>query len=210
MRIPASKVYRAFPEFDRFDDATCERYIRAMCTAPGRFWRRWIERVLWAMAYVVVVLVGFLTVGIAAERAFGVSSTVSDSLVLLVMALSMLLACTAGPLLVLVFRDLVLRRRISAQLTLTKCPACRYNLLGVPLQPSLDGADGGAGKNGAESGGVICPECGFVTSFADIAPETAEAIRRAADASHPLNTPRAHPPTEPERQLHANTPTGDR
>jgi hypothetical protein len=199
MRIPTSKIYRAFPEFDRFDDATCERYIRAMSSVPGRFLRRWTERVLWSIAHVVTVLVGFVAVGIAIAKLFGVSSTVSDSLVLLVSAVSMFLACTGGPLLVLVLRDVVLRRRIAAQLTLTKCPACRYNLLGVPLTDSLptDEANHAEGP----SAGIICPECGFVTRLADIAPETADAIRRAADASHPSNMPRTHPPTEPERPL---------
>ncbi len=208
MRIPTSKIYRAFPEFDRFDDSTCERYIRAMSAAPGQFVRRWAERLAWLVASVIAVALGVLTGLYVIGRVFDISSTLPDAVVLVLTAVSLFLACTAGPLVVLVIRDTVLRRRIAAQLTLTKCPACRYNLLGVPLQESLHGADGDGESGGG--GGVICPECGFVTVFADIAPETAEAIRRAADASNSSNTPRAHPPTEPTRTLSAASPARSR
>ncbi|MFT3686312.1 MAG: hypothetical protein QM783_15565 [Phycisphaerales bacterium] len=40
MRIPGSKVYRAFPELDRFDDVQCVRFMKG----AKRDW--WVKRLL--------------------------------------------------------------------------------------------------------------------------------------------------------------------
>ncbi len=44
MRIPFSKVYRAFPELDRFSDAECRRLV-----VRARVERAWFQLV-WAVA----------------------------------------------------------------------------------------------------------------------------------------------------------------
>jgi len=41
MRLPAFKVYRAFPELDRFSDEQCEGFVAAANrSGSGRAWRR--------------------------------------------------------------------------------------------------------------------------------------------------------------------------
>jgi DNA-directed RNA polymerase subunit RPC12/RpoP len=173
MRLPYSKVYRAFPELDRFDDATCERYIRAARAAP-RSWRSQVVRPLLWFIGGIAAFVASVWVSVSVFGAiFSLNTPRHEALMLA----AMLLCAFAAPMIFLLYvRDMILRRRIAAQLGRTRCPACHYNLLGIPIHQEPEE-------------GVICPECGFEILFSHISPATASAYRAATglrDAAQPL------------------------
>jgi len=144
MRLPGSKVYRAFPELDRFSDEECERFVgiakhenQASMVLTG------LLAAFVAVAGTVLLIVILKTcvwwiLGAAgggrvrpSDEGFGF---------LLVLPPSFLVGPVAG----LLIRDAWLRNTINTKITTTNCPQCRYSLLG--LAPA-DGA-------------ILCPECG--------------------------------------------------
>lgn len=146
MRLIASKVYRAFPELDAFDDAQCERFVAAANGAWGK---------------VVLRLTVIATVGIGLSLAGGFASLslgqiVSDRLKLselgqwaitaVPLALLGTLALVAG----LVTRDLLLRMGVRGVISRCGlCWNCRYSLLGMHVAADCR---------------ITCPECGEVTT----------------------------------------------
>ena len=151
MRIPHDKVYRAFPEFDPFTDAQCDRFMQRMrVDTPYRLVRT-------SLVPVIVILV----VGITAATINGYDYTfhrwlwlrssrrLADSITLVswvaIMPSAVLFA-------VLISRDsllrLFLRRATRRRIERIRCLYCKYCLLG---QPTLEGS-------------LICPECGTKTN----------------------------------------------
>jgi len=147
MRLVRRKTFRAFPELDRFDDATCERYVRRV-TDDRRY------RIISRSAMVVV----FLAVSIAGLQAVG-QVTWSLSLMALspswqpwVMAVevALLLFFTFLPAVAaLIARDIVLRSFLRRRFIKVRCPTCGYSLLGQRLV----------------HGWIRCPECGDQTTI---------------------------------------------
>lgn len=145
MRIPLTRVYRAFPELDRFSDDQCSRFVRAACK---RGWRRHVHRALLVILTPISVLCTLLVLGMALEAladALGRSfeySTTYDVLLFSVLAAGFLPVFGA-----MLIRDRLLLRRIRSVLRARcTCPACRYSLLGIVV---------------AENNVVTCPECGI-------------------------------------------------
>lgn len=143
MRLPLSKVYRAFPELDRFDDARCQAYVT---TAIRR------HRVLAVLLYVAMVVMPFVAWpviwynflrGFSFIRFFG-----SDGRVLFELLSGVMCALLLG----LVTRDLFLRSIVRKQLNRGICQSCEYQLLGLPVK----------------AGAVTCPECGKRIQLASI------------------------------------------
>ena len=148
LRIITSKLYRAFPELDGFDDDQCERLLRHVKSG---------------VSYgpsLVLALLGFGVVsfllGIVLGRVITGALTVyflnlagrywSDYLVMLVyMILTLSIPAVVG----LVTRDVVMRihirRAMAARLKRIQCLGCKYLLLG---QRVIEGF-------------VTCPECGM-------------------------------------------------
>ncbi|MCP3919432.1 MAG: hypothetical protein GY711_28170 [bacterium] len=139
MRIPTSKIYRAFCELDHLSDEQCERLLVRIRTdeLPQTF------RLLVCVAVGSVTLILSLSLFMALVRDDG---SLSDLL--------LLIAIPAVPAILTLFtRDLLLRRAlrkaISLRIDRVRCPRCRYLLIG---QRPVDGR-------------VTCPECGDETSL---------------------------------------------
>jgi hypothetical protein len=143
MRLIARKVYRAFPELDRFTDHQCDRFVRAVNRNYRGFVLRW-----------------FLVIGLSA---LALISTFSFSTWYLYggnrgwftyLRLPPLLADVIPIALPLVFagavallaRDIVIRLQIRRVIkTRGTCLGCGYSLLGIRVSQDRT---------------VTCPECG--------------------------------------------------
>ncbi len=148
MRIPGTKVWRAFPELDRFDDDQCARFVRG-----ARRSRAMVIRVLLGALIVVVGIITMASVGLAGAglvvafkmNKFGQYDWRGDvrDIVLVV------LVGGAGLMSGLLLRDRLLRKRITWVIAHRgSCSNCHYVLLGLPVDAQLN---------------VICPECGVPT-----------------------------------------------
>lgn len=154
MRLPISKVYRAFPELDAFDDAACRRYVQLANEQFGTSKSGWIA--LGLIIAFAIALPGAAFLPVLCDRADQKLMWKVDpayTLGGLYMAVVLLMAFT--PLLLL--RDAWLKRAILEKLRLARCPRCSYSLLGLAV------------KDGA----VTCPECAtpFVLSERGMRPE---------------------------------------
>ncbi len=158
MRIPLHKVYRAFPEFDRFSDERCEaymlyvhrRYASRLTTVGILVW-------LGAIFSTVVGLFPVTRIGTALTRWYSKSAYPPDDLwyasIVLPLAILMLICALAA----LVVRDIHLRGVMRRQLKGVTCAACSYSLLGAVVSGDS----------------VRCPECGeaFFISARGLRPE---------------------------------------
>ncbi len=136
MRLPWSKVYRAFAELDEFEDDRCERFVR---------WARSKIRLrifllpigagcVWAVLVIVITSVVFGAV--LSSLPFGLFR------VLAMLFFAVALAWSFG--VAFLVRDSLLIRAIRDRIRGGRCPECRFSLLGLPIH---DGA-------------IVCPECG--------------------------------------------------
>jgi hypothetical protein len=142
------KVYRAFPELDRYSDEQCRRFIRAARRGVRSWWHLFL--------YIVVFHVGLGIAGGIAVAAFGYSEdyqTARRADIWWVSALAFLVAVPAVaivPMGVLLMRDVLLRRRVRWVLkTQSACPSCRYGLIGLAVSPDNT---------------ITCPECGHAAA----------------------------------------------
>ncbi len=149
VRIPWSRIYRAFPELDRFSDQECERFVEL---AKRREWLWHGVMAVVALAAMVGVYLLVLNVWRAAEallpgrwRAW-IWGTPAALVVLGTLSL------LSGPMAALLIRDAWLRRAIQRHIDLARCPKCEYSLLGLPV----------------EAGCVQCPECGRRSSLGEL------------------------------------------
>lgn len=145
MRIPLSRVWRAFPELDRFTDEQCARFVRAACRTGLRYLHRAALVVLFVLLVAGSLLVATGITQLAGRRWDPLAPTagiINFALLLLVLVFFAL-----PPLLVMLIRDRLLLRRIRRVLrTRGACPVCRYTLVGLPVTAEL---------------AVVCPECGY-------------------------------------------------
>jgi hypothetical protein len=146
MRLPGRKIWRAFPELDRFSDDQCERFVlRAKQEhGAGKVWV--IGGTLVLLAIVVPVLLALAgaawslierwTVRNAGWVYDFVMSVGGRVMLLFIVALTCCLT-------VLSVRDWWLRRTVDRRIRRTDCAGCGYVLLG--LAP--------------DRGVLTCPEC---------------------------------------------------
>jgi hypothetical protein len=140
VRVPISKVYRAFPELDPFDDEQCELFVRqATRGSLRRHAQGWALKVL-AFAAGLIVWIFAVALGGLVVDAFRLTAPVQNVLVIPMMVGFVLIPGMA----LLFVRDIWLRRSIKARLVSARCPACEYSLLGLPIVMGL----------------AVCPECG--------------------------------------------------
>ena len=147
VRVPSSKVYRAFPELDRFSDAQCRGFVSLVQ-------RRHPWQMVGAAALCVVSVL--LTVAALFPIAIGVVSSgrrgldgVPLPLVTLALGLPFVVSGVVG----FAVRDACLRFLIRRRNTAMKCTDCGYGLLGLP-----------ATREG-EAVTVRCPECGYANDM---------------------------------------------
>ncbi len=146
MRIPTTRIYRAFPELDRFTDDQCSRFVRAACK---RGWRRHLHRALLIVLTPVAMIILWIVVGLGISLLTdSLGRSFEDGIPYIVLVVLGLVLVIFGPVLgAMLIRDRLLLGRIRFVLRARgTCPACRYSLLGIVV---------------ADSNLVICPECGM-------------------------------------------------
>lgn len=143
MRIPFTKVWRAFPELDRFDDDRCKRFVKRASQAF------WLVKLFRFLMHLLGIAIGGVVVGFVLQAAFVLAddwrlrSPSRDIFVAAAASVTGLLAFVA----LLSVRNRFLRKRIRTIInTRGTCLSCGYSLLGLPVPDSLK---------------LPCPECGF-------------------------------------------------
>jgi hypothetical protein len=148
MRLPSRRVYRAFPELDRFDDAACQRFAREAMRMSRGAWAGWI---VGTGAVAIGAGIGVFVGGVLLVRPFIRASRLAPGDWTMLLALAVIVLAISTALLVpLAVRDWLLRRRIRRHIWSWRC-RCGYLLLGLVPR---DGA-------------LTCPECGEATALAD-------------------------------------------
>ncbi|MCC7387146.1 MAG: hypothetical protein IT431_00105 [Phycisphaerales bacterium] len=143
MRLPLSKVHRAFPELDRFSDEQCVRFVRA---AGRRGWRPWVHTGLLLLLGAVLtaaVLAASLVVWSWFEQRLRLGGAAFYAVTSASCGVVWLLG--AGVLMLLRDRLLIARVRYVVRAR-GACPGCGYSLLGIVVR---------------EGNVVVCPECGM-------------------------------------------------
>lgn len=140
MRLPVSKIYRAFVELDPFTDSQCIAY---MATAKRRNRMRSIgSGVLIILGMILIWVVSSVVFGLSAAAVSSVvsSNVESGTVIVSVMGIAAFGTGICG----LLMRDKWLRWMIRSELKCAQCPGCDYSLLGLRVEEDV----------------VICPECG--------------------------------------------------
>jgi hypothetical protein len=150
VRIPVTKVYRAFPQLDEFSDEECQRFVlRAEQDYPGSKTTAMFTGVVALLIGLIVlgVLESYLWTAISANMSALGRANARETLVLL-SAGFMVLCFGVGMFCV---RDRWLIRTITLRVRQTSCPGCGYSLLGLAV----------------DKGVVKCPECAAPYFLAD-------------------------------------------
>ncbi len=145
MRLISRTIYRAFPELDRYSDEQCIRFVKS---ARGS----WLRQAFGGLLIVVAAIVTLIPCAILLLRIVDFQHGRFDPMrppfrlgTLVGLAASVALI-TPGPLVGILLRDWLLRRRVRFVLrSRGVCRSCRYSLVGLAV-----GADHR----------VRCPECG--------------------------------------------------
>jgi len=151
MRILTRKIYRAYPELDKYEDDVCKRYIKRAKRLQNA-WKFWLMLFV-ALPISLAVWVGVVFgTGYLMNEYFHDVSYTTETFIFLVSGtgIAWMPALTS-----LFIRDRWLHRCIRKQLTGVQCPPCGYSLIGLtiinPDHPI-----------------VHCPECGQVTLLSDL------------------------------------------
>jgi hypothetical protein len=150
VRLISRKIWRAFPELDRYDDEVCQRYIaRALATRNTSLHRTLLITSIIAAFFVSVTIAGFHFAFLywfarLLNNGNQISVMVDTFLNLLVFVSFIWMPYLTG----LIVRDQLLHRSLRLHFEGAICPKCRYSLVGLELH----GPDG--------SKRVKCPECG--------------------------------------------------
>ncbi|MBL0869210.1 MAG: hypothetical protein IBJ18_01390 [Phycisphaerales bacterium] len=143
MRIPFTKVWRAFPELDRFDDDRCKRFVKRASQAF------WLVKLFRFLMHLLGIAIGGVVVGFVLQAAFVLADDWrlrSPSREIFVAAAASVTGLLAFVTLLSV-RNRFLRKRIRTIINPRgTCLSCGYSLLGLPVPDSLK---------------LPCPECGF-------------------------------------------------
>ena len=145
MRLPLSKLYRAFPELDRFTDEQCRAYV-------ARAQRRNLWRTVGGfLAALTAMLLTWMCAGTILGVGAGalIDRLQDDATSLWIVTSGFAAVVFLGALCALVVRDLWLRWLVRMELRGARCPGCDYSLLGLRV----------------ENDGVVCPECGASLSL---------------------------------------------
>jgi hypothetical protein len=140
VRIPISKVYRSFPELDRFSDEDCERFVALAREArPG-------ASTAVAALCMLVVLGGLLVGGVIGVPVYQsiVGPHEDGTWRSAVGLLAWVGLALGGPLIGFTIRDRWVRTLVASRVRQGACLHCRYSLLGLTPQRGV----------------VRCPECG--------------------------------------------------
>jgi len=146
MRILTRRIYRAFPELDRYSDERCVRFVEAAAgSRRRRFGRFLLSAVIGALPALVLFGGGAVVDKVVGRKdhllGTGAAWAIGIGAVMIVL----------WPLFGYLSRDFLLRCRVRHILRARgTCAGCKYSLIGVPVPPATD--DGCT---------VTCPECGL-------------------------------------------------
>lgn len=177
MRLPTRKVYRAFPELDRFDDQVCESYARRAVR------KRWRSFLLVAIGCIISIPVCWVFAVVLPELLYLLMPRFLSAVRRTDLAFPLYVACAfVFPFIVTLFvRDTWFRRAIRSQLVGTACPTCEYQLIGLIVK----------------EGHVHCPECGASVRLADLGLSPEDLIAKSSDSVPSLATASPTPPVQP-------------
>lgn len=160
MRVPLSRVYRAFPELDHFSDQECEALV-----AAARHRYRAAVLAFFAITVVAVAIVSLagavLFIALLSQTRSGVGVGTRQHFELVFMLALFIIAVTLS-VAALITRDAALRWVIRRQIIDARCPECAYPLLGLE----------------AAHDEVRCPECGRLCRLAEMGLTEADIIAR--------------------------------
>ena len=146
MRLITRKLWRAFPELDRFDDERCERFV--MMSRRKLFpatLRSLVAGAVWLVGFAPTIILCEIVLE-TSEQSLGWAGR-HQTLLYLFAFLILAAGLFAGSVLAMLARDRLLRGRVRRLLAARgKCAKCRYSLWGLPVPDNLT---------------VICPECGL-------------------------------------------------
>jgi hypothetical protein len=150
MRIPLTKVYRAFPELDQFTDEQCRGY-EARARAKRQTSKAFFATI-GVICSILILILGFAGVNEIEYWLLGPFSPwrvwiLRHFLDVPLEYVDKVIPFIAVGIVGLMTRDVWLRRAIRLELNRTTCPRCEYQLLGLPVSNGLVG----------------CPECGQKT-----------------------------------------------
>ncbi|MBI1189407.1 MAG: hypothetical protein GC200_01825 [Tepidisphaera sp.] len=140
--ITKSKIYRAFPELDSYDDDDCQRFVARALESMG--FKLATAGVMILMLVGVIPLTLYLGAELATEVSddfFRRSLDLELTALFWMIGLVLVIACAFW------VRDVLIGRRVRRLLrTQGRCVRCNYSLLGLEISPELT---------------VVCPECGM-------------------------------------------------
>lgn len=149
MRLPFSKPYRAFPEFDAMSDEECSAFVRRAFVH-----RPWLTLRLPIVLGVLLLILWPTLVLVLLEHVPSVRNYIpmprSTEGVLIWVVVTTVLLAVGLPLLV---RDLGVYLGLSDEVHRARCRKCKQSLVGVPVQSI--GAEPDPAKQF-----IRCPECG--------------------------------------------------
>lgn len=148
MRIPLSKVYRAFPELDRFSDQQCELLMKRVQLQQGTT----VGITFLVLVACIVLAVGLLIITQVALSLMALPVDVANRHEQTILRVGFIVVMVPPAAMGVVLRDSILRRRLTRALDYeidrVRCLSCKYILIGQV----------------ASAGRIDCPECG--SSFA--------------------------------------------
>jgi phage FluMu protein Com len=145
MRLPLSRIHRAFPELDSYDDATCKVFVRR---ALGDLTRQVVDALILVMFYSLMLVLTIVVLSRFGRLLFGPRARpgFSDDALPVIVCISSVIGVPVVATLLL--RDWRLRRRIKKILRDgSGCMRCGYALLGLEV---------------SRHNTIRCPECGLV------------------------------------------------
>lgn len=153
MRLISRKIWRAFPELDRYSDEVCENYIRH----ARRFSNQATGAVLMAVTFIIGILLWAFLVFNTHAIVYYLNDWHSYHYGFLQTLTADVITFTGYiwfPILLTLFaRDRWLIRSIRKQLRSSVCAGCGYQLRGLEIHSTEHGKH------------VICPECGTPTQL---------------------------------------------
>ncbi len=143
MRLIRKRIFRAFPELDRFSDEQCRHFVSTANSSWRRRVLRWIVLWFFGHAGVSATIFAVTVFDTALHNVTRTRHLLADVLNLVVLTTGVAIALVAT----MVLRDFLLRRTIRRLIRhCGTCPKCRYSLLGMRVSPAQT---------------ITCPECGL-------------------------------------------------
>jgi hypothetical protein len=145
MRIPFTKLHRAFPEFDSMTEEECGRYVRYVRATQG--WR--VGLLPWLVGAALAIAWPLLLFLASEYHWFAVPDFGRDLNIVSSLASGILVGGLAG----LLARDVLVWWGVRRQVHRARCPKCKYSLQGLRIE------EVGLGLDPAMRF-VRCSECG--------------------------------------------------